>query len=69
MPIEPPAEMEQNSKTPSNAGLSSPTRTCKETGVKNAMKKKKKTDNREKETHTSCPLISHLLYRLRCDAM
>ena len=27
VPIEPPAEMEQNSKTPSNAGLSSPTRT------------------------------------------
>ena len=28
VPIEPPAEIEQNSKTPSNAGLSSPTRTC-----------------------------------------
>ena len=27
VPIEPPTEMEQNSKTPSNAGLSSPTRT------------------------------------------
>jgi len=29
VPMEPPAEMEQNSKTPSNAGLSSPTRTSK----------------------------------------
>jgi len=28
VPIEPPADIEQNSKTPSKAGLSSPTRTC-----------------------------------------
>ena len=28
VPIDPPAEIEQNSNTPSNAGLSSPTRNC-----------------------------------------
>lgn len=35
--IEPPAEMEQNSKTPSNAGLSSPTRTMSNSVVESAL--------------------------------
>lgn len=72
LPIDPPADIEQNSKTPSNAGLSSPTRTIK--GIKSERVKQNgkvqqyilmqtKLFCREKE-HTSCPRICHLLRRL-----
>lgn len=60
-PIEPPAEIEQNSNTPSNGGLSSPTRTL--TGISTQHVRDRSTQ------HTPCPMIRQLLRRLWCHPM
>lgn len=61
VPIDPPADMEQNSNTPSNAGLSSPTKTTYwSADYKQTPKAKERT---------SSTMVGHLLRRLGRDVV
>ena len=60
-PIEPPAEIEQNSNTPSNGGLSSPTRTLRDISMQHVRD--------VSVQHTPCSMIRQLLRRFWCHPM